>query len=65
MAKEVKLYQSAGNLYKDKELTHMISADLGYNDYDSADSTSNVTLQLIKQGVSVDDIIKLKNQELL
>lgn len=62
--KEVKVYQKDGNLYKDVDCNMLISSDMGY-EFASADDISQVTLQLIKQGVSVDDIIKLKNQELL
>lgn len=63
--KEVKLYQKDNNLYKDKECTHLICGDLGETYEQVQGNIAEATLQLIKQGVSVDDIIKLKNQELL
>lgn len=62
--KEVKVYQKDSTLYADKECTNTIGFDMGFT-YEDVAGTAEVTLQLIKQGVSVDDIIKLKNQELL
>lgn len=62
--REVKVYQKDNMLYADKECNNLIGGNMGFT-YEDASSTAEVTLQLIKQGVSVDDIIKLKNQELL
>lgn len=62
--KEVKVYRQNSMLYADEACTNMIGGDMGFT-YEDASGSAEVTLQLIKQGVSVDDIIKLKNQELL
>ena len=55
--------RSDGCAYDKNGLMIMSLVGINYTSYES--DVSDTTLELIKQGVSVDDIIKLKNMELL
>ncbi len=44
----------------------MIGSSYANNpEYEEGSSAAEVTMMLVKQGISVDEIIKLKNQELI
>ena len=60
--KKVKLYfDSSDNSIKDKNGSYICVAPNGIE----TDDSSELTLELVKQGLTVDEIIKLKNAGLI